>query len=197
MKSNMKKILILCFVVFFSCEADKSVLENHWVLEIDSQIKDYEKNQIIKKQFKNNLDQGAVLDVTFYEENKSGISKITSKYTLETSYSFSQNLYLKDNEILFSCREWFSPLIYKSRKKVSDPCCSVSETKSYFFSKDSILNLERKKKINSVNDFTSFDETLDLEPLLEKDNTGFDYEYYKSFIEEMNERFPIEDQFTN
>ena len=190
---KLKKIIIVFVCLFFTCENEKSELANDWMYQIDFQIETYEKTQTIKKQYKNKLENDAVEEVVFFKESKNGVSKIEANYSIENSFIINQNIFLKDKKLLFSSRKGYSPLVYKSRKKENDPCCSVSETKCYFYSKDSILNFSREKSLYVIDEFTTFSEVLKNETFEEQENTHFDYKYFQDLIEELNDRFPIQD----
>lgn len=197
---RIKILLILGCSFVFSCQNQEGDNRLYWVEEIDKAITKYDKSAKIEfesdssfiiKQAKPTTK--GYTNLKIYQKDMNGNHKVELHDSVYGFFDFSEEFYLKHNRIILHRTYGAFPLLYKSKRGDSDPCCQLYERINYY-SKDS-LQKEFMKKMD-VMEFQDLEikekEFQDLKyDEVDEDSSRF---YYSSSKKRFNE---IKEQFAN
>ncbi|MAB49428.1 MAG: hypothetical protein CMC05_12435 [Flavobacteriaceae bacterium] len=149
----IKPILLFVFSLMLCCQSDTDIHKDDWQRKFIKQIDEYNKKGATRKLKTLNENDNEYLISIYAKDKTTNIQKIKIELNLESNLNVSQEFYLLNDNIIMEKFKGISPLIYKGKKKDSDPCCEVFE-KNIYYKNSKIGNIYKKRlKINSVEDF--------------------------------------------
>lgn len=170
MKIN-KTILLFAFSLMLCCQSDTDINHDDWQIKINKLIAEYNKNKPTKKLKTLKENDNEYLIGIYSKDSVASIQKIVIELNIENTYNINQEFYLLNDSVIIEKTRGLMPLIYKGKKKDSNPCCEVFE-KHIYYKNSKIGNIYKKRlKINSLEDF---DYGKDLESISFEENKEVD-----------------------
>ncbi len=187
----MKAKNILLIAVSFIVSCQNEVVDNRfdWIQEIDKTIIEYEKTAEIELS-KSFDDNGVDTTIEFYKKDSNRFQKIRVTYYSEYFVDFTQELYVQNDKIVLDKSNGLFPVLYKSKKGETDPCCQVFNRIIYY--KNSLEAKEFVNELRFVNnaDKEKYEEDLNMLTLKEEEivNINDGYESAKRQLERLKKR---------
>ena len=185
----MKYIIMSC-MLFFLFTSEQDIIKPNWVENVDSLVIEYNEDLRVERE-KNIKENNFIRNIKLYEPSSNGISKmVIFDNIIENDMYFNQELYFFESKLIFIDTKGFGPIIYKRKKKKSEPCCSIGEDKRYFKSKNEAKYYKRELELSSLDSLKSKESSFENLIFEEYEiiNTKQDYEWELESFERFKEQ---------
>ena len=156
MRTKLLIVLAACSLLSCKNKQDKPL---DWKQSIDKAISHFESSKSLTKEGELKTGKQTVLYSIFSDKN-STIIKYDMNSSLGDAFPMVEEIYIKNNKIIFSKFSGLSPYINKGKLNDSSRCCAIFENKTYFKSPKKAVIYKKKIDLRNVEEYESAKEDL-------------------------------------